>query len=453
MRAGPRLRLQLLAQNGLFAALLVAAAFLALYLLRDSALQWDITQNKRGSLSAATRDVLRAMNGPITITAYATVQDPQLGDLRRIVSDFVAPYRRIKPDITLAFVDPNERPKETAAANVRANGEMVIAYGTRKEHLTALNEQSMANLLMRLSRSQERLVMFVDGHGEPRLDGNANFDLGQFGQQLQLKGFRVQALNLSVAPEVPGNAALLVLTHPRADMLAGEVAKLVRHVERGGNLLWLIEQEPLRGLQPLVERLGLRLEPGVLVDPTAAQLGLQATIALSSNYGHHPITEAFTRYNTAFPFARAIGFPEEGSAWQATVLVEAGQNGWVETGALEGDIRLDPGRDVPGPATVAVAFERERDNGTSQRIVVIGGSGFLSNAFVGLLSNLDFGVNVLNWLSADENLITIQPRERVDASLQVTRGLLTALVFGFLLLLPGAFLAAGATIWWRRRRA
>lgn len=453
MKTGPRVRMQLLAQNGLFAVLLIAAALLVLYVLRDSAVQWDITQNKRGSLSVATRDVLRAMDGPIAITAYATVQDPQLGDVRKVVADFLAPYRRIKPDITLSFVDPRERPKETAAANVRANGEMVIEYGRRKEHLSVLNEQSMANLLMRLARSQDRLVMFVDGHGEPRLDGNANHDLGQFGQQLQVKGFTVQALDLTVAPEVAQNAAVLVLTHPRVDMLPGEVDKLVRHLERGGNLLWLIEQEPLHGLQPLTEKLGLQLGPGIVVDPAAAQLGIQPTIALSSSYGHHPITQTFTRYNTAFPFARAIGFPDEGSPWQATVLVEAAQNGWVETGSPGSDVRFDPGRDVQGPAAVAVAFEREAKDGKMQRVVVVGGSGFLSNAFVGLLSNVDFGVNVLNWLSADENLITIQPRERVDASLEVTRTLLTALVFGFLLLLPATFLAAGGAIWWRRRRA
>ena len=453
MKAGPRMRMQLLAQNGLFAVLLVAAAVLVLYLLRDNAMQWDITQNKRGSLSVATRDVLHAMSGPIAITAYATTQDPQLGDVRKLVSDFVAPYRRIKPDISLEFVDPRERPKETAAANVRANGEMVIEYGKRKEHLSVLNEQSMANLLMRLARSQDRLVMYVGGHGEPRLDGNANFDLGQYGQQLQLKGFTVQAIDLAIAPEVPENAAVLVLTHPRTDMLPGEVDKLLRHVDRGGHLLWLIDQEPLHGLQPLAEKLGLQLGPGVVVDPAAAQLGIQPTIALSSGYGHHPITEAFARYNTAFPFVRAIGFPDEGSAWQATILVEAAQNGWVETGSLDGDLGFDPGADVQGPVAVAAAFERETQDGKTQRVVVVGGSGFLSNAFVGLLSNLDFGVNLLNWLSADENLITIQPRDRVDASLEVTRGLLTALVFGFLLLLPLGFLATGAAIWWRRRRA
>ena len=120
---------------------------------------------------------------------------------------------------------------------------------------------------------------------------------------------------------------------------------------------------------------------------------------------------------------------------------------------LDGTLALELGRHDGGIPVAAVAFEREMQDEKSQRVVVVGGSSFLSNAFVGLLSNLDFGVNLLNWLSADENLITIQPRERVDASLEVTRGLLTALVFGFLLVLPLGFLAAGAAIWWRRRRA
>ena len=45
--------------------------------------------------------------------------------------------------------------------------------------------------------------MYVDGHGEAKLDGSANFDLGEFGRQLNTKGFRVQGLNLTIAPQVP----------------------------------------------------------------------------------------------------------------------------------------------------------------------------------------------------------------------------------------------------------
>ena len=105
-----------------------------------------------------------------------------------------------------------------------------------------------------------------------------------------------------------------------------------------------------------------------------------------------------------------------------------------------------------GPVTIAMALERTRGDKT-QRVVVIGGSSFLSNAFVGLLSNLDLGINVLNWLSEDENLITVQPRARVDTELNLGRAGLTSIVVGFLLLLPAAFLFAGGMIWWRRRKA
>ena len=343
-----------------------------------------------------------------------------MGDLRRLISDFIAPYKRAKPDLTLAFVDPREQPKQTTAANVRTNGELVIEYGQRSEHLTNLNEQAMANLLQRLARSQERLIMYVDGHGEPKLDGQANFDLGDFGRQLGTKGFRVQALNLAVAPEVPDNASVLVLTPPRVDMLKGEVDKIKRFLERGGNLLWLIEQEPLHGLQPIAEYLHLQLTPGVVVDPAAAELGIEPTIALSASYGSHAITETFSAYNTAFPFVRRIAVDPEAKGWHATTLVEVAANGWVETGELNKDIRFDQGRDVRGPVPIAVALERSQ-GGRSQRVVAIGGSGFLSNTFVGLLSNQDLGTNMLNWLAEDENLITIQPRARVDSELNLTQ--------------------------------
>ncbi len=83
MKASSRLQLQLLVQNGVFAVLLIAAAFLIVWLVRDSRAQWDLTQNQRNTLSKATIDVLKKVDGPIQVTAYATTQDPNLGDIRR----------------------------------------------------------------------------------------------------------------------------------------------------------------------------------------------------------------------------------------------------------------------------------------------------------------------------------------------------------------------------------
>ncbi len=356
------------------------------------------------------------MDGPIKVTAYSTTQDAQLGDIRRLIHDFVEPYQRAKPDMTLGYVDPREHPKETQAANVRSNGELVVEYGKRTEHLTNLTEQSMANLLQRLARSQERTIVYLDGHGEPRLDGRTNFDLGDFGRQLGVKGFRLQPLNLAVVQDVPDNANVLVIATPRAELLKGEVDKLKRYLERGGSLLWLIDQEPLRGLQPLAEYLGLQLTPGVVVDPTSAELRIAPTIALAASYGVHPITENFA-FNTAFPFARQIATKPENGDWRTTRLVEVAQRGWVETGSLDKDLRFDKDRDVHGPIVIAATLERKVKDKT-QRVVVVGTSQFLANQYVGLLSNLDLGTNMLNWLAEDENLITVQPRARVDSELE-----------------------------------
>jgi hypothetical protein len=157
------------------------------------------------------------------------------------------------------------------------------------------------------------------------------------------------------------------------------------------------------------------------------------------------------RLNTLFPFARAIGIiPLED--WNATPLIEVAPRGWVESGDLNGRIVFDQGADTPGPVTIAVALERQREEKT-QRVVAVGSGHFLANTYLGNGGNLDLGINMINWLTGDDRLISIQPRHAADASLALSRAWLTTLVVVFLIALPLAFLAAGALIWWRRRSA
>jgi ABC-type uncharacterized transport system involved in gliding motility auxiliary subunit len=450
MQASKLLRRRMLLQNGVFVVLLVAAALLLVKLAQDYHWQRDLTQNSKNTLSKATADVLAQMTGPVTITAYATEQDPQLGDIRKIIRDFAERYRRTKGDLTLEFIDPREYPKRAAEAKVQVNGELVVSYQGRTEHLTNLNEQAFTNLLMRLSRGSERMVVQLDGHGERRLSGNANQDLGDFGKQLQSKGLKLGTVNLGIAQGVPENAALLVIASPQVGLLRGEVEKVKRFLDQGGNLLWLIDQEPLHGMQPVAEYLSLALAPGTIMDPGARQMGLPQSNALASGYGNHAIVRNFP-LNTVFPFARQIGVMEN-KEWRAFPLVEVAQQGWIETGEPTDSATFDKARDTKGPVTVGYALERGVDERT-QRIVVMGSGNFLSNSYVGLLGNLDLGVNIVNWLVGDDDLITIQPRGAMDASLNLGRASLFAIAAGFLVLLPLAFLAVGGLSWWRRRRA
>ncbi|MBI4206831.1 MAG: GldG family protein [Betaproteobacteria bacterium] len=449
-----KLRLRLLVQHGLSLVLLVVLVMLLAYLAHEYRKEWDVTRAGRNTLSASTLEVLGQLDGPLTITAYAVTQDATGANVHKRIEERLRVYQRAKPDIALTLVDPREQPKQAEAAGVRTPNELVVEYRKRTEHLAVeeFNEQTFANLLMRLARGTDSMVLWLDGHGERKLNGAANHDLGDFGRQLQHKGLRLNSLNLAVAQEVPANAAALIIASPQVELLPAEVEKVQRHIEGGGNLLWLIDPEPLRGLQPIAEILGLVLTPGTVVD-----LALQPrsgppvfAVGAAANYGRHAITNGF-RLNTLFPHARQIGAAEN-DEWHATPLVDVAQRGWVEAGKLDRNVTFDKARDIPGPVPVAQAFERSVGD-RQQRVVVVGSGQFLSNAFIGNGGNLDFGINIINWLTGADHMIAIEPRAAADSSIEIDQVTLYLIAFTFLMGLPLAFVITGTAVWWRRRKA
>jgi len=442
-----RRRLRNLAHHGLFVVLLAAATGLLAHLAREYRIEHDLTQSHRNTLSAATLDVLKRLEGPVSITAYALQRDARGEHVHRRIEEFLRPYQRAKPDLTVTFIDPREQPRAAAEAGVRAPIELVVTYQRRTERLAEFNEQALANALLRLARGSERLVLWLDGHGERKLNGPANHDLGEFGRQLELKGFRVSGLNLALAQEVPANAALLVVSSPQVPLLDAEVRELRRYLARGGNLLWLIDAEPLRGLGQIAEMLGLVLTPGIVADPEAARYGASPALAIAAVYGRHAVTDGFNLV-TVYPQARQIETIEN-EEWRSRPLIEVAPRGCVKTGKLEGP--CDRKRDIPGPIIIAAAFERAVGD-RQQRVVVVGNGHFLSNAFIGNGGNRELGVNMVNWLAGDDRMIVVQPREAADDRIDIDQTTLYLIAFGFLIALPLAFMVTGFAIWWRRRR-
>lgn len=458
-------------KNIAYSLLLLAGAIALYQLVAFYPLHWDATQNASNSLSPSSVDTLKQLDGAINITMYASKQDAELGDIEQMVRDFIELYQRYKPDITLTFVDPVKQPEAMRKAEIRANREMVVEYRGRSEHLTLLNEQSLTSALLRLARSKNQKLMYVDGHGERKLDGMANHDLGDFGKKLKQNGFQITSLNLALAQDVPGNGGapggnnVLVITQPQIDLLPGEVDKIMRYVDSGGNLLWLLDAEPLHGLERLAAKLGILLTPGTITDPDAQKMNAPNNWTLGASYPPHPVTRNFNLI-TAFPYARALGREDSGRedssgqadsdgrikniAWQRSTLVEAASNGWVSRTSIPKKPQFDKNRDIPGPFSLAIALERSVDV-REQRIVVVGSGSFLANAYAGNGGNLDLGINMVNWLTHEENLITTQPRATLDSAITLSKTQLSVISIGFVIVLPLLLAAIGGVLWWRRR--
>ncbi len=453
-------------------SLLLLGVAIALYqLIALFSLHLDVTRNDSNSLSQSSVDTLQQLPGKIVVTMYAHSMDAELGDIEQLVRNFIARYQRYKTDISLTFVDPVKDADAMRKAQIRANREMVVEHGGRSEHLTLLNEQSFTSALLRLAHNKDQRLMYVDGHGERKLEGIANHDLGDFGKKLKHNGFQLSSLNLALAQDVPANGGVLVITQPQIRLLPGEVAKILRYVDSGGNLLWLVDAEPLHGLERLAAKLGILLTPGTITDPDAQKMNAPEYWTLGASYPPHPVTRNFNLI-TAFPYARALGREDSGredrsgledrssqadseaqgnlAMWQRSTLIEAASNGWISRTTIPKKSHFDKNRDIPGPFSLAIALQRTV-NEREQRIVVVGSGSFLANAYSGNGGNIDLGISMVNWLAHEEHLINTQPRSTLDSAITLSKNQLSLISISFVIVMPLLLVVIGGILWWRRR--
>ena len=288
-------RLQLLLQNWIFVVLFIILILLLGFISNQFEFSKDITQANRNTLTEGSIGVLKEMDGPINLTVFATKDDVNKGDkFRQGIINFIARYQRSKPDINIKFISPVEEPKLAQEMGIRVDGEVVVEYNKRTEHITPpFAEQELTNLLVRLTRANEKPIMYLDGHGEKNLLGLKNSDLGEFGKQLESKGFKFSNPDLTVLPSVPEEGSMLVIASPKKDVSDLEAKKIVNFLESGGNLLWLIDDNNFKGLDEVAKYIGLTVLDGKIFDPSSEQFGSTPDLTFALRYGDHPITRNF----------------------------------------------------------------------------------------------------------------------------------------------------------------
>ena len=350
--------------------LVVGIALAVVWLGTRFSVAVDITANARHSLSATSVEAARRLEGPLEAIAVLRPDPATVEALEALLARF----REIKPDIALEVVNPDTNPARARDLEAAPGGEIVLRAGGREQRLQNLSERAFASALRRLGREGERDIAFVTGHDERSPLGRGNDDWNALAARLESAGLVARETSLVTEPRVADGVDVLVLAAPRRPYFPGEIASVLDHVRRGGNLLWLSETptgDTTRadgegtggvrtgpGLEALAVELGVETLPGTVIDTASQALAADSPdFVLLERFPAHPVTATLAS-PVLLPQARALAaVPLAGQT--LAPLLRTPESSWTESGVLEGAVRFDEGSDeVAGPLLLGVTIER-----------------------------------------------------------------------------------------------
>jgi ABC-type uncharacterized transport system involved in gliding motility auxiliary subunit len=447
--------------------------------------RWDLTTNKRYSLSEQSLKVIQGLQEDVRILYFQRKQD-MAG-----AQDRMQLIQSASPRVKVEFVDPLSSPRRAEEYDARGPYPvLVLERGSRRERVTNDSEQDLTNALIKITRDQTKKVCFVEGEGERSLEDAEDRGFSAVKGALTRSQYQTGAVLLMREGQVPADCTVTVLAAPQKDLLPPVVEALRAYVRGGGKVLVMLEP-PFQGEVPALNGLlgewGFALSSDVVLDlsPVGQLFGAGPLSPVAAQYPHHEITKDLTGLATVFHTARSVkaaSAPPAGASVQN--LAETTRASWAETDlALTEPVRMDEGVDQPGPVALAAVATLPVTAAPSPaptaaspgpgaspapslepspepspeaprreaRVVAIGDSDFATNAMLDVQGNRDFFLNVVSWLAEDADLISIRGREPEDQRLFLTEQQQRNVALFTLLLLPGAALVLGVVSWWRRR--
>ena len=243
---------------------------------------------------------------------------------------------------------------------------------------------------------------------------------------------------------------------PKHDYEPPEIDTLRKYVTDGGRLLVMLDagvETP--NLDQLVGGWGATPQNDLVVDlnPVAQLFNTPPYMPLITKYGTNPIVEPLKGVMTLFPVTRSFQLSKESKPGISddslceTSGESFGSMGWNPK--IE-KIGYDASKDVKGPLTVAVSGTLAGMDPKKQgRYVALGTA---ANAYLRFEGNLDLVMNMVNWLTAEEDLISIRPKPPESQHLDLTQAQMRKILFLGVIGMPILIIVGGVGVWWRRRR-
>jgi gliding motility-associatede transport system auxiliary component len=415
----------------------------------------DFTEDKRYTLSPATRDLLEELGEPVTVKAYFSKNlPPQLDIIRRDLRDMLVEYTQASDAMVVyEFIDPlKEEDGEMQAqeagimqmqVQVREKDQMkaqiaymgaVIELGESKESIPVIQSTSgmeyfLTSSIKKLAVVDKPLVGLLTGHGEAGMN-----QVSQAIRDLSVL-YQVEEVSLSDTTRELARFSTLALLGPADSLPETHLEQLSDFVDRGGNLLVALNRVDVdmsrgynmgrtinTGLESWLKNYGIRVNDNFVLDANAVtvmvsrQQGpftVQQPMAFPyipqvNNFGEHPVSGGLEQ--VMMNYVSSIDYSGDSAISYTPVLFSSEMSATRPGGTF-----IDLGyqwteNDFPlSSLTLGAALEGKLGN-VPGRMVVLADADFPVAGPQQEVQpdNVNLLVNCIDWLSDDTGLLDLR---------------------------------------------
>ena len=427
----------------------------------------DFTAGKLFSLSEQTVKIAHNLQTPVKIYYFDRSDAWTNSRFGPSPKDLLTRYSNLTPKITAEYIDPVRNPQRATAMKVNTLGTVIVEANGRTEEAKGLGEEQVTNAIIRVLKPTKHVACFVTGHGEHDLDSTNPDGFSAAKESLESANFTTRAISLlEKNAAVPSDCTVLVEAGPKTDLIEPEIDAIQKFVQGGGRALFmldpLIRNVNTAALAKLLGDWSVNVNDDLVVDLSGVgQLfGTDEFSPLVTNYESHVITRDMKNVASLFPLARSVTPGTSKGDVSVEKLFGTSSKSYAVKDFKTGKVEINPKKDTAGPLNLAVAGEYnapppaspDAPKASSGRFVVVGSSRFVANATLGFPGgNRDLFLNMMSWLTNDEDLISIRPKEEEDRRLTLSQAQMSRILLTNVFGLPILIIGVGVWVWWRRR--
>ena len=420
----------------------------------------DFTEDNEYTLSDATKNILKDLDGPITVSAYFSEDlPPDVAKVKNDLKDLLIEYDNASGGkIVYQFINPNKDQQTEMEAqqagiqpimiNVRERDQMkqqraylgaILQYGSKKETIPFIQpgtamEFALSSNIKKLVVKEKPKIAFLQGNGEPALS-----DLQQLNQQLSIL-YDVETVKLTDTTQIPSSYKTLVVIAPEDTVKPQYFKQLDDYLGNGGRILIALNRvkgnlqnaqgsSVSTGFENWLNKKGIDVEDEFVIDANAGNVMVRQQngmfmmntpvkfpyLPVITKFADHPITKGIE--SVMFPFASPIKITSKDSSLHVVDLAVTSDKAGLEKPPVYFDVMKDWTRsDFPvSSLPVAVAVEGKFSNNTDSKMVVFGDGDFATNgsgqgAQRLQADNVNLMANAIDWLSDDTGLIELRTK-------------------------------------------